>query len=660
MKPCPHPNPGRRTAAACRHRFRAGRLRGMRIPLVVLVVAGAVFIAVRFLREAPSAAEPADPVAARVPVGPTPSWKQIDDPARDGWDTEVYAEKAKKQVQALGKLMAPARPLDPAAVAKLITGDFACGPIRPDDAATVLDDGYFRIDRAPRGDRPLDAGVPPPDPATLTHAGAEGLARALETALAPFPADAELRFAVKVFRVAAGTGEIATRQYVSLSGRGASGPVEQHATWDIGWARGDDGAPPRMRWLRVEEFEEAGVRRPDGPLFTDCTRSVLGANPSYANQFLRGLNHWAERLQDRSPFPLFGNPGLAVGDVNGDGLADLYVCQEGGLPNRLFLQEPDGSARDASAAWGVDWLESSRSALLVDLDNDGDQDLVVAILGGVVVAENDAGKRFALREVLECEDDTMSLSAVDYDLDGRLDLFVCAYNQGVSWEGGSGLSGAEPGFAFHDANNGPANSLFRNEISVADGWRFRDVTGGSGLDVNNTRWSYAASWEDFDNDGDQDLYVANDFGRDNFYRNDTISSTGTESPGSPFVDISDEARVEDSATGMAVTWGDYDRDGWMDAMVGNMWSSAGNRIAFQQKFRPDAPEEVRRRIQRLARGNTLLRNRGDGSFDDRSAPAGVEVGRWAWGSHFADLNNDGWEDLVVANGFITTGDSGDL
>jgi hypothetical protein len=91
-----------------------------------------------------------------------------------------------------------------------------------------------------------------------------------------------------------------------------------------------------------------------------------------------------------------------------------------------------------------------------------------------------------------------------------------------------------------------------------------------------------------------------------------------------------------------------------------MWSSAGHRIAFQDKFRAGGPDEIKRRIQRLARGNTLLQNQGDGSFGDRSAPAGIEMGRWAWGARFMDLNNDGWEDLIIPNGFITTEDTGDL
>ena len=75
--------------------------------------------------------------------------------------------------------------------------------------------------------------------------------------------------------------------------------------------------------------------------------------------------------------------------MNGDGLDDLYVCQEPICLTGLFLQQADGTAVDVSAAWQVDFLEASRSSLLVDLDNDGDQDLAVAIMGGLVLASNE-------------------------------------------------------------------------------------------------------------------------------------------------------------------------------------------------------------------------------------------------------------------------------
>jgi len=595
---------------------------------------------------------------ARVPTTQTSSWDEIDDPSKDGWDTEVFANEATKQLKSLGKLLAHPDKIDDASVGKLIIDDFACMALRPENLETIRDDQLLKIDRL------LNAATDQSS-AELPLRGAEGLAEAIRAAAKPFSSATDVRFKAKVFNVTSSPGGITTRQYFSISGRTKSGTVEQHATWEIGWTTDTSDTPPRMQWLRVKEFEQTASQLTHGALFTDCTESILGKNQSYQHQFLRGMNDWLERIQDNSPFAILGNPGLAVGDVNGDGLDDLYVCQEAGLPNRLFIQNPDGSAREESAAWGLDWLQSSRSALFVDLDNDSDQDLVVSILGGVVIAENDGKGRFRLRDVLATSDDTMSLTAVDYDMDGRLDIYVCAYHEDIRMESDSnhGMPGASAGFVVDDANNGGNNSLFHNRISSDGDWSFANVTREVGLDANNHRWSLAASWDDFDNDGDQDLYVANDYGRDHFYRNDLnspVPPTTTTGAKPQFTDISTTAHVEDSATGMSMTWGDYNRDGWMDAFVSNMWSSAGQRIAFQSRFQENFSAEKKQRIQRLARGNTLLRNQGDGTFSDQSAPAGIEMGRWAWGSHFIDVDNDGWEDLIVSNGYLTTEDTGDL
>jgi hypothetical protein len=91
-----------------------------------------------------------------------------------------------------------------------------------------------------------------------------------------------------------------------------------------------------------------------------------------------------------------------------------------------------------------------------------------------------------------------------------------------------------------------------------------------------------------------------------------------------------------------------------------MFSAAGNRITYQRQFRPEVASAIRSQFQRHARGNTLFESTGDGHFRDVSDAAGVTMGRWAWGSRFVDLNNDGWDDLVVANGFITAEDTNDL
>ena len=111
---------------------------------------------------------------------------------------------------------------------------------------------------------------------------------------------------------------------------------------------------------------------------------------------------------------------------------------------------------------------------------------------------------------------------------------------------------------------------------------------------------------------------------------------------------------------MSVSWGDYNRDGFMDLYIGNMFSSAGNRIAYQEKFHSAASEEFKTRYRRLARGNSLFEGQSDGTFRDVSVAAGATMGRWAWGSVFADVNNDGWDDLLVGNGFVTGKNPDDL
>jgi hypothetical protein len=91
-----------------------------------------------------------------------------------------------------------------------------------------------------------------------------------------------------------------------------------------------------------------------------------------------------------------------------------------------------------------------------------------------------------------------------------------------------------------------------------------------------------------------------------------------------------------------------------------MFSSAGGRIASQAKFHADAGDEVRGLYRRHARGNTLLLNRGNGQFEDVSVDAGVTRGGWAWGSLMVDWNGDGWDDLLVTNGYVTQADPQDL
>ena len=248
------------------------------------------------------------------------------------------------------------------------------------------------------------------------------------------------------------------------------------------------------------------------------------------------------------------------------------------------------------------------------------------------------------------------LSAADFNLDGKLDLYVGIYGPDdlLNDRRGSLVVGGE-NHLLYDSNAGGSNHLFRNQVQ-ADEWIFVDETDQSGVDQNNHRFTLAASWDDFDNDGDQDLYVANDYGRNNLFRNDQTPNGSRR-----FVDIASNANVEDQAAGMSVSWGDYDRDGWMDLYVGNMWSAAGKRVTLQPRFNDGMASDVSSAYRRFARGNTLFRNSGAGTMADTSEESGAMLGRWAWASPYVDINNDGWEDIFVANGYLSgTPDSGDL
>ena len=577
---------------------------------------------------------------ATLPTQHGPSWQETDNPSRDGWDTEVFSAKATQVLNRLGKMLTDPSGIRPDQLAPLVSGDFSCGRLVPESLEAVISDHLFEVRRGEVEQTTIERQT------IAANQGAEGLALALQQLVEPFQGAKDLHFKFKLFRLAPAGNSVTTRLYFAFSGRTPRGMRELHSTWVCRWQIDSKNQPPRLSWIGVEDYEEVVLRLGSRPLFVDCTESVLGANDCYRRQFLRGMNHWCQRIQDQRYMAVMGTIGLVVGDANGDGLDDLFVCQAMGLPNRLFLQQADGTLHDVSADWGVDWLENTRSALLVDLDQDGDQDLVVAMVGNLVLASNE-GEGFEVRVVLPTDDDTMSLSAVDYDDDGDLDLHACVYFQNDEMEkpravvlGGVGVG------AGADNNGAGRNALFRNEIA-AQGWRFSNVTNEVGLDARHH--SFAAAWEDFDNDGDQDLYVANDYGDNNLYRND----------GGKFTDITESAAAADDAQGMSAAWGDYDQDGWMDMYVSNMFSAAGSRVTHLERFRSDAPE-VRPRYQRWARGNTLLRNLGDGMFGDVSEVAAVTMGRWAWGSNFVDINNDGREDLIVANGYLTTEESGDL
>lgn|GEM_PF-340141 len=568
-----------------------------------------------------------------------------DDAAADGWTTEVLHAAVKQQLKGLSKLLEDPSKLDLEHLKPYTTDDVSTTALRPQDLAEVYRDSraaVLRWESDSGGQQELEDKADP-------HQRRDALLRQLK-AFAALPEGArhgQVEF--KVFRIQA-EGEPSTTAYVQWSCRGEAFSEQRNATWRFVWQSQDNEPLPRIAGIELIDHEEVLSEVRDGVWFSDCTESVLGGNESFSRQLVRGEPFWNNRIQSSVHATFLGiHGGLALGDVDGDGLDDLYVCQPGGLPNRLYVHRPDGTAEDISRAAAVDWLDYTSSALILDFDNDGDQDLAVLTLHGAVMMENDGAAHFTVHGSISAPSKPTTMAASDYDGDGDLDLYIVCYGPGTLASSGdehrrpSDFMSPVP---YDDANNGAPNYLFRNDGS----WKFVDVTHAVGLDENNRRWSYAAGWEDYDNDGDPDLYVANDFGRNCLYRNDQ----------GHFSEVARASGVEDIASGMSVSWGDYNNDGLMDLYVGNMFSAAGGRITYQRLFKPGVSKDRLAQFQRMARGNSLFENQGDGKFQDVSEQAAVTMGRWAWSSRFGDVNNDGREDIVVANGFITNEDTHDL
>jgi tetratricopeptide (TPR) repeat protein len=375
-------------------------------------------------------------------------------------------------------------------------------------------------------------------------------------------------------------------------------------------------------------FSPAALAAAPQPRFSDVTAAVFGGTASFREQLSKGVPYWRARMDVACGIDVYGSQGIAVGDIDNDGRDEAYVCQPGGLPNRLYRFGSDGVAVDITERSRAGILDDTSSALFVDTRNRGVQDLIVLRSGGPLLFRGNGDGTFSLdrgafRFAREPQGSFTGMAAADYDGDGFVDLYLCSY---IYFQSAEQYRYPTP---YHDARNGPPNFLFRNRDGVFD-----DVTGDSGIDENNNRYSFAAAWCDYDRDGRQELYVANDFGRNNLYKFD----------GTKFRDIAAEAGVEDIGPGMSAAWFDAHGAGRFDLYVANMWTPIGQRVVKEAKLEPaDA-------YRRHAKGNTLYRNLGNGKFAETGQ---AEMGRWAWSADACDFDYDGAPEIYIACGMIT-------
>ena len=314
---------------------------------------------------------------------------------------------------------------------------------------------------------------------------------------------------------------------------------------------------------------------------------------------------------------------VSVADFDGDGWPDLYFTNSRfGEPNALYRNRHDGTFEEVAASAGLADLNRegegvSMGAVWGDFDNDGREDVLVYRYGYLALFKNIDGKHFkdvTERAGLHRWMNSNGAIWLDYDRDGLLDLYVTGYfRPDVDLWHLTTTRIMHNSFEF--ATNGGGNLLFHN---LGNG-KFEDVT--DKLGVRSSRWSLAAASADFNGDGWPDIYVANDYGPEELYLNDhgrrfILTKAGLES---------------ESKSGMSVALGDAFNRGRLDAFVTNI-SERG--YLFQNN---------NLRLNQMREANRF-RNVAEGAVADAG---------WAWGAQFGDLNNDGANELFVANGFIS-------
>jgi hypothetical protein len=329
--------------------------------------------------------------------------------------------------------------------------------------------------------------------------------------------------------------------------------------------------------------------------------------------------------------------GVAAFDYDADGWVDLFLVNgatiegvDGGdaPTSHLYRNRRDGTFEDVTRTAGLALTGWGQGACAGDYDNDGDEDLAVTFWGTSRLMRNRGDGTFA-DATHEAGLETArrrwgsGCAFLDYDRDGRLDLFVGNYIDfeiGAVPEPGSGLCRYKglPVACGPTGLPGGTNVLYRN----AGAGRFTDASAASGIAAASGTYSLGVSTLDFDDDGWVDLYVANDSSPSALYRNNrdgTFTDVGVRA-GCAF---SQDGRPQ---AGMGVAIGDYDRDGRMDI--------------FKTNFAGDT--------------STLYANMGTGLCDDRTHAAGVGRNtRWlGWGVGFVDLDLDGLLDLFVVNGHV--------
>ena len=283
--------------------------------------------------------------------------------------------------------------------------------------------------------------------------------------------------------------------------------------------------------------------------------------------------------------------GVTMVDINGDGWLDIYVCNAGIMPgdnraNELYINQHNGTFVESAHAYGLDDKGASTQAIFFDFVDDGDLDCFVL---------NNSPK---------------SIDNFGYKSDARY---------------------------VRDPVNG--DRLYRN-----DGGKFKDVSEQAGIYGSEIAFGLGITVGDVNNDGWEDIYVANDFfEHDYLYLN---QHNGT------FKEVSTAAIGHMSNGAMGTDMADINNDGYLDLFTAEMLPENDFRLKTTIKFDGYDVQNARNRLDlhHQFTANTLQLNNQDGTFSEIAQLSGIEATGWSWGTLLFDFDNDGWKDIFVCNG----------